>query len=116
MRKYITVKEKEFILAYQSYRCANSIHKPAVNLKDYTCLLWKYQDGRFDDAGYEFDHINEVSISEDNNLSNIQALCPNCHTVKTKKFRKQKYIFTSEELEQGKQLMEIDNSKKRKRS
>lgn len=58
MRKYLTKKEKEIILNRQNYKYANSIFSPAINLKDYKCLLWKYQEEYFDDAGYDFDHIN----------------------------------------------------------
>jgi predicted HNH restriction endonuclease len=36
-----------------------------------------------------------------NHISNLQALCPNCHAVKTKRFMKQKKIFTSEEIDFG---------------
>lgn len=114
MRKYLTKKEKEIILNRQNNKCANSIFNPAINLKDYKCLLWKYQEGYFDDAGYDFDHINEVCITSNNSLDNYQALCPNCHSVKTKKFRKQKNMFTSEEIEYGYQIMEIEPYKKKK--
>ena len=57
-------------------------------------------------AGYTFDHIEEFCLTKNNNLTNIQALCPNCHSVKTKNFSKYKYIFTSIELEQGAGFME----------
>jgi len=95
--KYIT----DAVLKRQNNKCANSI-------KDYECLLWKINNGNFDDAGYQFDHINEYCLTKDNSLENIQALCPNCHSVKTKRFRKNKNIFTTQELNDGCCIMELD--------
>lgn len=48
------------------------------------CLDMK--QGIFNEAGYEIDHIKEFSISHDNSEENLQALCPICHSFKTKKF------------------------------
>lgn len=118
----VSKSTKEKILILQNNKCANSPFKPAINLKGYECLLWKYQDGSFDESGYQFDHINEYSIlskkgdSKLNDISNLQALCPNCHCVKTKRFIKQKKQFTSEEIDFGCALMEVDEpvTKKRK--
>lgn len=42
--------------------------------------------GTFDEAGYEFDHYIEYSISRDNNIRNMMALCPQCHRVKSNRF------------------------------
>jgi hypothetical protein len=36
-------------------------------------------------------------------------LCPNCHSVKTRRFMKNKRTFTSTELDEGAALMEIDD-------
>ena len=48
-------------------------------------------------------------------MSNIQALCPNCHRVKTKKFMKNKQLFTTTQIANGQELMDIDKpTKKRK--
>jgi 5-methylcytosine-specific restriction endonuclease McrA len=123
VRKTISKKTIDEILLIQNGKCANSPFKPAINLSDYNCLLWKYQNGVFDESGYEIDHIDEYSIlsKQDNvdvnHISNLQALCPSCHKVKTKKFRKQKNTFTSSELEYGHAHMEIDEpAKKRKRN
>jgi 5-methylcytosine-specific restriction endonuclease McrA len=99
---------KQAILARQENKCANNINAPAYNLSSYKCLLWKYNDGYFDEAGYEFDHIDELSLTGNNKITNIQALCPNCHSVKTKKFMRNKRKFTSKELERGCAAMDID--------
>ena len=115
-RKTITPKIKQLILEKQEYKCANSLYNPAINLLDYKCLLWKYENGYFDNSGYDIDHINEVSRTKDNTLENLQALCHNCHAVKTRKFKQNKTVFTSTELHNGAGFMDIDKpiSKKRK--
>lgn len=100
-KRSITKIAKKLILQKQDYKCANSIVKPSINLSDYECLLWKYRDGKFDLAGYEFDHIDEYCHSRNSDMSNIQALCPNCHAVKTRKFLKNKKLYTSTELASG---------------
>jgi 5-methylcytosine-specific restriction endonuclease McrA len=37
----------------------------------------------FDEAGYDIDHITELRNGGSNDISNLQALCPTCHRVKT---------------------------------
>jgi hypothetical protein len=115
--RYISNNIKQQVLQKQSYTCANSPFAPALNLHDYKCLLWICQNGLFDESGYDFDHIDEHCITSDNSISNIQALCPNCHRVKTKKFMKQKQDFTTKQLAIGQQYMDMDEKPlKRKKS
>lgn len=104
--RYISESVKKQVLNRQNNRCANSPMRPALNLSNYQCLLWKCNDGYFDMAGCQFDHINEHCLTGDSSVSNIQALCPNCHSVKTKKFRKNKNLFTSSELNEGRECMD----------
>jgi len=99
-KKYISKKVKDNVLLRQENKCANSI-------KNYSCLLWKINNGFFDEAGYEFDHINEYCLTFDNTINNIQALCPNCHSVKTKRFMNNKKKFTTTELDVGACIMEV---------
>jgi 5-methylcytosine-specific restriction endonuclease McrA len=117
--RYISKRDIKTVLLTQYNKCCNRPDKPAVNLRGYGCLLWKYQDGTFDESGYEMDHINEHCATSDNTLENLQALCPNCHSVKTRRFMKNKRTFTSTELDEGAALMEVDDpvnpSKKKKR-
>ena len=117
--RYISKRDIKTVLLTQSNKCCNKPDKPAVNLRGYNCLLWKYQDGTFDESGYEMDHINEHCATSDNTLKTLQALCPNCHSVKTRRFMKNKRTFTSTELDEGAALMEVDDpinpSKKKKR-
>jgi hypothetical protein len=115
VRKTITQKTKDFIINRQYNRCANSPFNPALNLSDYMCPFWIYNDGKFDNSGYAIDHINEVSITSNNELENLQALCHNCHAVKTRKFKINKTVFTSTQLHQGAGFMEVDEPLKKKR-
>jgi hypothetical protein len=113
--RYISVKIKEQVLIRQDYKCANSPCQPALNLSDYKCLIWIFYNGTFDESGYDFDHIDEHSISGNNSLENIQALCPNCHRVKTKRFMKQKQDFTTSQLAIGQQHMDTDEKPKKRK-
>jgi hypothetical protein len=117
IRKTITQKTKDLISNRQYNRCANSPFKPALNLSGYLCPFWIY-NRLFDNSGYAIDHIDEVSITSNNELENLQALCHNCHAVKTRKFKNNKNMFTSSQLHTGAGFMDIDNyepaKKKRK--
>lgn len=79
----ITESVKKDIAAKQSFKC-----KASVN--DYQCpLFFNGRDGTFDEAGYEIDYIQEFSIEQNENETNLQALCPMCHRVKTKRFNRE---------------------------
>ena len=105
--RYISQKTKKEVLLKQNNKCANNPLYPAINLSDYACLLWKYEFGFFDMAGYQFDHIDEYSKYGNNEINNIQALCPSCHCVKTRKFLNNKKFFTSSELDSGCGVMDL---------
>jgi hypothetical protein len=91
--KGITESVKKTVAARQSFKCANNQSDAwASSPTNYDCTLWQCRDGTFDEAGYEIDHIAEVSISGDNSVENLQALCPMCHRVKTKRFLQQKKL------------------------
>jgi hypothetical protein len=77
---------KKKIAGKQNYKCANSPNIKLEGIDDYDCLLWLNGDGSFDISGYEIDHIEEHCISANDNEDNLQALCSNCHKVKTKNF------------------------------
>lgn len=49
----------------------------------YICPQWKYYNGSFDKSMYHIDHIIELQHGGSNHPSNLQALCPSCHSVKT---------------------------------
>ncbi len=74
-------------------------------LETYDCPLCNQlgeNKGSFDEAGYEIDHIIEYSITHDDNDNNLQALCNNCHAVKTKEFmrNKNKYNIINPNLQE----------------
>ena len=50
--RYISKRDIKTVLLTQYNKCCNRPDKPAVNLRGYGCLLWKYQDGTFDESGY----------------------------------------------------------------
>lgn len=88
-RLFLTESVKKRICGKQYYKCAN---KPGLNLTGlelYICPLWNQNGdnkGSFDESGYNIDHIEEFSINQNNDESNLQALCIMCHAVKTKRF------------------------------
>ena len=85
----VSAATKKKIARDQSYQCAN---KPGSNLRGlegYLCTSWNGPNqGYFDRAGYDTDHIIERCMSEDDSEYNLQALCPNCHSCKTRWFRR----------------------------
>ena len=96
-------------------KCSNY---PGSNIiKDYKCPMWLLYNGEIDESGVETDHIDEFSITHNNDLDNLQLLCVCCHKVKTKLFMKNKGIFTSTEISNGACLMDVDEEccKKRRR-
>jgi hypothetical protein len=91
-RKKIAQSTINSILVRQRFRCANSPGSGLDRLANFLCPLWRIESddrGFFDDSFYDIDHIKEVSISGDNSLGNLQALCKSCHGVKTRSFMKE---------------------------
>jgi hypothetical protein len=112
MSRYISAKVRKELA--QRTVCENY---PNTNvIKDYDCPMWKLNNGLFDEAGCEFDHIDEWSKTFNNDVTNFQVLCISCHKVKTKRFMKNKCTFTTDEINNGKCLMDVEpEDKKRKR-
>ena len=120
-RTTISNKVKAEVVERQGNRCANNPFNPCINLSDYKCPFWMLNGGLFDSSGFDIDHIEEFSITGNNDINNLQALCKCCHSVKTKKYMK--YVktnlkLTSRDLDRGAMPMDIDKdkpvSKKRK--
>ena len=86
-RKNISDATKRYVAGKQLYKCANKKNITLIGLEGYKCPLW-YSDnnGSFDESGYDIDHIVEYSLTKDNSVHNLQALCKICHSVKTKKY------------------------------
>ena len=71
----ITPKIKKYILDKQNYKCANNPHNSSINLGDYKCPFWIYNNGIVDESDFDIDHIEEFSLTHNNELDNLQALC-----------------------------------------
>ncbi len=89
-KRTLTDSQKKTIAGKQHYKCAT--------ITNYECPLWNAnRDGSFDESGYEIDHITEFSLTQDDNVDNLQALCLSCHRVKTKRF-----------TQKGKKILNVD--------
>lgn len=84
----VSEKTKQQVAKSQDYKCANSPSQ--TEYKQYKCLLWTHGNGTFDQSGYEVDHLVALMNGGTNDISNLRALCPNCHRVKTKRDRSRK--------------------------
>lgn len=82
--RFLTQGEKNKVLALCNHKCANKPNSEFKNKYNYNCPLWQYGDGTFDVAGYEIDHIEQYSKGGKSTIENSQALCLNCHSVKSK--------------------------------
>jgi len=87
-RSDLTESVKKEVAGIQYYKCANKPNSNLDKLENYECPLWKSEKnkGCFDKSGYAVDHIIEYSLTKNNDITNLQALCASCHAVKTKKF------------------------------
>ncbi|VBB17546.1 hypothetical protein YASMINEVIRUS_8 [Yasminevirus sp. GU-2018] len=88
-QRKVSDSTKKTVAGSQFFKCANSPRSRLLGLESYLCPLWQRKSGNegcFDQAGYEIDHIEEFSVSGNDNIKNLQALCKMCHAVKTKAF------------------------------
>jgi hypothetical protein len=85
-RAYVSEKVRHTILARQAKKCANKPGRKSYGLSGFACPLWTAGTGAFDESGLHIDHITEWTLTHDNSPENLQALCPCCHAVKTKRF------------------------------
>ena len=112
-RKYIDAHTRKVF--DQNKYCANRPSNPALGCRDYLCPLWLAgRCGEFDESGKQIDHIVEYCEEQNNNIDNLQALCPNCHAVKTKRYMMQnkpvdKPRLNSVELHQGGAWMDLES-------
>lgn len=111
MSRYIPAKTKKAILKRQSSKCNNTPDSNLYNLDNFECPLWTHPifRGSFPDSIYEFDHIIEWSISHDNSEANLQALCPYCHSVKSRNFAKVKKQLIEDNIIHTKRKSISDN-------
>ena len=89
-RKNLPTSIRNKIAGDQHYKCNNTPGSKLSGLVGYECPLWKLDNdsrGSFDAAGFDIDHILEVSKGGSDKRDNLQALCPSCHAYKTRNFR-----------------------------
>lgn len=84
----ITDTLKKKIVAKQENKCANKPDAQIKGMYDYKCNLWAFKGGKFDMSSYQIDHKIEKRDGGSDDESNLQALCPSCHAVKTKYYQK----------------------------
>ena len=72
VKRKVSESVKKQVAGRQRYTCAT--------IPNYTCPMNKKP---FDESGYEIDHIQELRHGGSNDITNLQALCPSCHRVKT---------------------------------
>jgi phage/plasmid-associated DNA primase len=103
----VSQSTKGIVAGKQFYECANRPGANLEKLENYQCPMWQKDTenkGQFDESGYHIDHIEEFSITHNDDISNLQALCGSCHTVKTK-------MFLRIPLEQRKYLKNVNSEK-----
>lgn len=71
-RRTLSASLKSSIAASQSHICSG--------VDGYACPL---SGKTFDQSGFQIDHIVELADGGTDDVSNLQALCPSCHSVKT---------------------------------
>ena len=101
-RPHITKANKEMIAADQEFKCNNSPDGPVsdknatTGCEEYPCPFHRLNGGHFDKSLYEVDHIDQYRTNI--HRSNLQALCPCCHSFKTRK-NQRKPLPKDEKLE-----------------
>ena len=113
-RSELTESIKKEVAGAQYYRCANTPNSKLDKLEDYDCPLWESvkKNGSFDRSGYAIDHIIEYSLTQNNDITNLQALCPACHAVKTKKFMQVKQKKNNKKVIKKKSVKKISSCAK----
>lgn len=105
-------RRKQFPAATLRYfftitQCANNPDKPGVGCVGYKCPMWIFNNGYFDGSGKEIDHKQERADGGTDDTTNLQALCPCCHSFKTRKYMKNKGIPT-DMYDMGARFMETE--------
>jgi len=112
-KRYINSQTRRTL---QVDKCANSPDKPAIGCIGYMCPMWRCNDGLIDESGHNIDHIIEVATGGTNDSSNLQVLCVSCHSVKTKRAARLKWLYNSIEIDNGAGFMEVERSEQVERS
>lgn len=91
---------KKEVATSQYFKCKNEPGSNVNRLEQFDCPLWKKDNdtkGLFDEQGWEIDHNDEVCVTGDNSIKNLQALCIPCHRMKT-------LLFNIDKTEKGSEL------------
>jgi hypothetical protein len=86
-KRNVSESLKKHVAGNQNFKCANNPEANIKGLDGYECPKWKFNQGSFDTACYEIDHIKEHCLTHDDSIGNLQALCHDCHAVKTRLFK-----------------------------
>ena len=68
--------------------------------------------GSFDASGYDIDHIHERSLTGNDEIDNLQALCKCCHSVKTKAFLQLQSLYRKKKKDMKDKLLVGDHEDK----
>ena len=95
-------------------KLSESVKKEVAHRQNYICC----KCGQILPPTYQTDHIIPHSISNDDSFENLQALCPNCHSVKTKRYMMQNKPanmprLNSLELDRGAAYMDLESEHSR---
>lgn len=94
-----------------SRKLSESNKKIIAFKQDYKCFICK----KILPPSFQVDHIIPHSISLDDTEENLQALCPNCHSIKTQRENSRIYNFKKLQNKQNQILcwfcLEINNNK-----
>ena len=88
-RRNVSESTKKKVAGKQWFKCANRPNSKLKRIENHLCPLWAIDGenkGNFNDDGYHIDHIDELCVSGNNDITNLQALCKTCHSVKTRNF------------------------------
>ena len=82
-RRSIHWSVKMKVAALKRFRCQTEDRS--------VCPCWNHDHGVFQESGFEVDHIIPVSMGGSDECSNLQALCPSCHTIRSRDQRTQRF-------------------------
>jgi hypothetical protein len=72
------------------------LEKQLQGLEGYICPLWarNIHEGSFDESSYQIDYIVDNSLTQNDDISNLQALCQYCHALKIQRFNNKQHDDT----------------------
>mgnify|MGYP003650262834 FL=1 len=81
-RKSIHWCVKMHVAASQRFRCGGDKKR---------CVRWAVDDGVFGLDAFEIDHQIPLSEGGSNETSNLVAICPSCHAIKSREERMKRF-------------------------